>query len=264
MSTAVDRSQQLATLLRELRTLDTAAICDADKGMFSKATNNNNQYKGIKLLHSSMRPITNNNDYKNNSAAGNAIMVGVARTVQCTKRNDFLAVLRGLMEAQEGDVLMVDTGGSDRAVAGELFCLQAVQEGICGIVVDGPVRDSVHVQELVSSSSSDATETIRMYSTSVTPYSGDIQSPGSIQIPITCGGVVVEPDDIIVGDNDGVLAADMNTLQQLLPDAKAIFEVEARVKHGLLKGESLASMTNYADHIAARLEGKESSLGFKI
>ena len=252
-SAVADRSR-LEPLFQALRALDTAAICDADKGMFSKSNNENTgdyTYKGIKLLHPSMRPINPS------IAADNRVMVGVARTVQCAQRNDFLAVLRGLMEAQAGDVLMVDTCGSDRAVAGELFALQARQKGLCGIVVDGPVRDTVHVQELLASQ-------IRMYSTSITPYSGDIQSPGSVSVPISCGGVMVEPNDIIMGDNDGVLAADIDTLERLLPDAVTIFEIEAKVKERLMNGESLASMTNYEEHIAARLQGEPSSLGFNV
>jgi len=235
-----------------LQALDTAAICDADKGMFAKVDN----YKGIKLLNFSIRPVNPAGMHQTN-----AVMVGTAKTVQCTQRNDFLAVLRGLMEAQAGDVLMVDSCGSDRAVAGELFCLQALQRGISGIVVDGPVRDTIHIQQRPEVSSHTK---IRIYSTSITPYSGTIQSPGSTNVPIQCGGVRIESNDIIIGDNDGVLAADAETLQQLLPDAQAIFDLESKVKSRLLKGDSLADMSNLERHIAARLEGTQSSLVFKV
>lgn len=265
-------AKRMEPLLQALRALDTAAICDADKGMFSKQKNANQAYKGIKLLHPSLRPINNPN--KSTAGGGGEIsensgvpMVGLAKTVQCTKRNDFLAVLRGLMEAEteKSDVvLVVDTCGSDRAVAGELFCLQAIQKGLAGIVVDGPVRDTIHIQKLPLMCTQ--RNGFRMYATSRTPYSGSIQSPGSIDVSITLsGGIIVEPTDIIVGDNDGVLAADVDTLEQLLPDAQAIFNFEAKVKKELLEGrESLASMTNYAEHLAARLDGKPSSLAFKV
>ena len=229
-------------LLQELRKCDTAAICDADKVLKSQSAT----YKGIKLLKTEMKPV--------NAQSAKHVMVGMAKTVQCTKRNDFLAVLRGLMEAKEGDVLMVDTCNSDRAVAGELFCLQAIQKGLEGIVVDGPTRDSVFVQELSQ---------LRCYSTSLTPYSGSTQSPGSVDVSITCGGVSVDPGDIVVGDNDGVLVADAKTLEALLPQAKAICGAEARLKEGLLNGNSLDVLTNYKEHISHRIDGEASSLAFK-
>ena len=275
MSHSVDGSRW-ESLLPALRALDTAAICDADKGMFSKDNINdgNREYKGIKVLPPSLRPIHPqqlNTITGAHNISGTTTMVGWAKTVQCTQRNDFLAVLRGLMEVTTTEsnnqdvVLVVDTCGSDRAVAGELFCLQAL--GYCrmaGMVVDGPVRDTIHVQNNILQQQKQPL--FRMYATSVTPYSGTIQSPGCTDVSVTLsGGIVVEPTDIIVGDNDGVIAADADTLEQLLPDAQAIFDLEARVKEKLLKGEeNLASMTNYDDHLAARLAGKPSSLGFKV
>lgn len=233
-------------VLQALRQLDTAAICDADKIVISQL-DDGETYNGIKLLQPNMRPI--------NGQSAKHVMVGTAKTAQCTQRNDFLAVLRGLMEAEKGDILMVDTCDSDRAVAGELFCLQAIQKELGGIIINGPVRDTVWIQEL---------STVRCYSTSVTPYSGATQSPGTIDVPITCGGVTVDPGDIVVGDNDGVVVASLQTFETVLPVAKALCDGEAKIKEGMLKGRSLKVLTNYEEHIAARLAGNASSLGFTV
>jgi 4-hydroxy-4-methyl-2-oxoglutarate aldolase len=240
-------------LFKALQKLDTAAICDADKVVLAKNSNAGNRgYKGIRLMNQRIRPI---NVEKEESP--HRIMVGLARTVQCTKRNDFLAVFRGVMEAQAGDVLIVDTNKSDRAVAGELFCLQAAQKRVHGVVVDGPVRDSFYVKRMLP-------EQVRCYSSSITPYSGSTQSPGKTQVTVKCGDVLVNPGDIICGDNDGIVVADVATLEALLPDAQAIYESEAKIKARLLAGESLNLMTNFEDYLRARLAGEPSSLEFKV
>jgi len=92
----------------------------------------------------------------------------------------------------------------------------------------------------------------------------DTQSPGLVNVPINCGGVVVDPSDIVIGDNDGVVVADAETLEILLPKAKAIYEAEAKIKDLLIQGKGLAVSTNIEVHISARLAGKDSSLAFKV
>jgi regulator of RNase E activity RraA len=239
--------------LKELQQLDTAAICDADKIMLSRNEESEDPgYQGIKVMHQQLRPINSGK-----SSTATHVMVGYARTIQCTRRNDFLAVFRGLMEAEKGEILIVDTCGSDQAVAGELFSLQAIQKGVAGIVVDGPVRDTTFVKEF-------STETFRCYAASVTPYSGTTQSPGSMQVQVNCGAVPVNPGDIVVGDNDGILVADADTLESLLPEAKAIYSAEAKIKAKLLAGDNILSMTNYEEHIKARLAGDVSNLAFEV
>ena len=79
--------------------------------------------------------------------------------------NDFLAVLCALTELSTGDVLVVNTGGSTRAVAGSLFTTEASRRGCTGIVVDGPIRD-VNGLECFA------------FSTKVTPYAGTVQHLG--------------------------------------------------------------------------------------
>ena len=124
----------------------------------------------------------------------NSKLVGISRTVQCTVQNDFLAVLRGLDEAKSGEVLVVDTKGSTKAVAGGLFLTEASRKNLSGLIVDGPIRD----MNIVSKSKT------MCFSSSITPYSGTVQSLGETQVSIKCGGVDILPGDIIIGDVDGV------------------------------------------------------------
>ena len=180
---------------------------------------------------------------------GFATTVGLARTVQLPRPNDFLAVLSALTELSAGDVLIVNTGGSTRAVAGSLFTTEAMRRGVRGIVVDGPIRDVADLECFA-------------YSTKITPYAGTVQHVGEgvDASSVQCGGVTVNPGDIIFGDSDGVLCGSVDTFSACLHDAEHIVAAEQRLMEGMKVGVSLHSMTNFDEHFAARKEGLESSL----
>ena len=98
------------------------------------------------------------------------------------------------------------------------------------------------------------------YATCVTPYSGTTQSPGQMQTRIKCGGVIVNPGDIIVGDEDGIVAASVETLQSIIDQAEAIQLVEQDLMNGIVKeGKSLASMSNFHKHLEKRISKREDS-----
>lgn len=182
-------------------------------------------------------------------------MVGIARTVQLTDPNDFLAVLQGLDEAQPGEVLCVNTKGSTKAVAGGLFCQEAQRKNLSGIIIDGPIRDISSIQK----------GNIPCFSTSVTPYSGTIKSAGVVQAEeVKCGGVDVSPGDLIVGDCDGLVVGSIDTMEALIHVAENITSIERDLMIGMDKGLSLHSMTNYINHLAKIREGKDSSLEFVL
>jgi len=189
-------------------------------------------------------------------------MVGVAHTVAFTEPNDFLPVMRALaLEAKSDEVLVVNTLSSTRAVAGEIFGAEARRKGLAGIVIDGPIRDTAHLDQDDSS-----TECMRMYATGTTPYSGTTQSPGELQTPVACGGVEVRQGDIVMGDDDGILVGSFDAFSELIPIAKTIQEIEGTLVDGITcptKG-SLASMTNLEEHVQRRLEGKACNLEFRI
>eukprot|EP01083_Nonionella_stella_P001839 5283_1 len=183
----------------------------------------------------------------------NGPMVGVVRTVQLTESEDFLAVLRGLNDAKAGEVLCVNTMKSRKAVAGGLFLKEAQRKGLSGIIVDGTIRDIASMGE----------GSCFMYSKSVNPCSGSIQSPGVMQCDIDCGGVSVSPGEIVVADADGVIVAPADDLEEIIETAEIIMNVEASLVGAMSKGNSLHSLTNYEEHIEKRLKGEDSSLQFK-
>jgi regulator of RNase E activity RraA len=121
-------------------------------------------------------------------------LCGLAVTVQC-RPADNLMVHKALQVAKPGDIVVVSTCGSTTsAVFGELMCHTAAAAKLGGIVVDGAIRDVDGITRLG----------MPAYSRSVCPGSCDKDGPGEINVPISCGGTVVSPGDIVVGDDDGV------------------------------------------------------------
>lgn len=214
--------------LREaLLGVDCAALADADKS--------------IRVLDTGLRPVRTG-----------LRMLGTARTVRCN--DDFLAVVSALDGAAAGEVLVVDTGGSRRAVVGELFSLEAARRELSGIVVDGAIRDTATI----------ATLALPVWARSRCPCSGTTQHPGEIQVPVQCGGVTVRPGDIVFGDDDGVVVLDETEAVTLLPAAQRIVAVERAARARMARGESLLDMLNAREHTAARERGEDSALAFTI
>lgn len=179
-------------------------------------------------------------------------LIGRAYTLRAVE--DFMTLLVGLAEAQPGEVLVVDTGGSRHAVVGELFSIEAHRRGLAGIVVDGPIRDTVTIRTL----------DLPVYARSCSPVAGTTQKIFERQTPIVCGGVIINPGDILFGDDDGIVVASEAELAILLPVAEQIDARERMAIARMQGGENLHTMLNYTEHRAALDAGRESALRFLI
>jgi regulator of RNase E activity RraA len=149
-------------------------------------------------------------------------------------------------------VLVVDTRGSQRAVAGELFSKEAQRRGLAGLVVDGAVRDIAKVRAFG----------IPVYSRSVCPASGTTRRIYETQVPVRCGGVMVHPGDVLFGDDDGIVVASEAQLAGLIEAAQVIQKLEARTVERMERGESLLGMLNFDEHYRAIEAGRASKLTF--
>jgi len=108
---------------------------------------------------------------------------------------DNLMLHKAIDLAAPGDVLVATTCGNVTSAAfGELMCRAAKAKGLGGLVIDGAVRDVQAMTELG----------FPVFSRSVCPGGCDKDGPGEINVPISCGGTVVAPGDIVVGDADGI------------------------------------------------------------
>ncbi|ONI86468.1 dimethylmenaquinone methyltransferase [Actinosynnema sp. ALI-1.44] len=213
-------------LIDRFADVDTTAICDADKT--------------TRVMDSGIR-----------ARSAQPRVLGPAFTVRC--RDDFLGVLRAIETAQPGDVVVVDGGGRELALAGEMFARGALVRRLGGIIIDGGYRDIAYVSSCA----------LPIYSRFVTPMAGTTVKLGELQVPVTCGGVVVNPGDIILGDEEGVLVADPARVEGLLDAAAAVKQAESELAAHLAAGRTLSEGTNLADHVAALERGEPSKLSFK-
>lgn len=125
-----------------------------------------------------------------------APLLGTAFTVKAPA-GDNLLLHRALDLAGPGDVLVVDGGGyTGRALCGELMFTYALSRGLAGIVVDGAIRDSGQAAQM----------DWPVYARGVCADGPYKNGPGEINVPVSIGGRVVFPGDILVGDADGLIA----------------------------------------------------------
>lgn len=167
-------------------------------------------------------------------------LCGPALTVQ-TFRCDNLLLHAALEMARAGDVLVCDAGGVPGGGWGGLMTFMALKKGLGGIVTDGAVRDSA---ELIESG-------FPVYSAFVSPLGTFKESPGSVNIPISCGGVAVSPGDIIVGDDDGVAVIPLSRAEEVLEKCRATLQKERDILAGIEAGKSLFSLFGLDKKLAA-------------
>ena len=121
---------------------------------------------------------------------------------------DNLMVHKALDVIEPGDVIIVDAGASSmNAVLGDLISTKARHRGAAGFVIDGLVRDLQTIQELGD---------FPVFARGTTPIGPLHRGPGEINFPICCGGVVVNPGDLVVGDAMGVVIVPQAIAEELL------------------------------------------------
>jgi RraA family protein len=140
-----------------------------------------------------------------------AAIVGPACTVKVFP-GDNLMVHKALDIARPGDIIVVDAGGTRmNGVLGDLVAQKAKHRGIAGFIVDGLIRDLPGIQEI----------DFPVYAKGVTPIGPLHRGPGEINFPISCGGIVVNPGDLVLGDLNGVVVVRQEFAAQILERAYA-------------------------------------------
>ncbi|NWA03291.1 RraA family protein [Pseudomonas gingeri] len=145
-------------------------------------------------------------------------LVGTALTVK-TRPGDNLYIYKALMMLKPGHVLVIDgQGDTNNAVIGELIKLYALQRGCVGFVVDGAIRDVA------------CFENTPCYARAVVHCGPYKTGPGEINVPVSIGGMVINPGDIVVGDEDGLVAFSQEAAEDVLVKAREHEAHEERVK----------------------------------
>lgn len=137
-------------------------------------------------------------------------MVGTAFTVK-TSGGDNFPIHVATYSGGEGYVMIVDGGGyMERAYLGDLIMGAAQAVGYEGIVVDGCVRDTVGCLEMK----------FPVYSKGIIQDGPVKKDPGEINVPVTCGGISVNPGDLVMGGADGVTVVPRDKIYEVLEKAE--------------------------------------------
>ena len=141
--------------------------------------------------------------------AGGRVLAGPAFTVK-TRPGDNLFVHKAIDTALPGDILVVDAGGElTNAIVGEMMLTHAETRGIAGVVIYGAIRDYGHVRN----------HTFPVFAAGVTHRGPLHDGPGEINVSIAISGMVVEPGDLMIGDDDGLMCIPYDDTESIYPAA---------------------------------------------
>ena len=139
--------------------------------------------------------------------------MGRARPIEVRATNvipdePYVGEVAALAALEPGDVACYHVDPAvEAALFGELFAIAARAQGAVGAVLDGPVRDIRQMRDLG----------FPVFASSVSPY--DTKGRAEVvsdDVPVTCGGVLVSPGDLLVGDDDGVIVVPAATVDDVV------------------------------------------------
>jgi regulator of RNase E activity RraA len=164
-----------------------------------------------------------------------------------TRSGDFVTTLMGLAVAQAGDVLVVDNQGkADVALWGEITTAEAQRKGLAGLVVEGNVRDIEGIRS----------RKFPIFARGTVPRVVGRSSLGEVNVSIQCGGVMVRPGDIVVGDADGVVVVAREKADAVLRLTLDIVDYENRLLKKILRGLTQVEMFSLDEQFEALLKGR--------
>ena len=168
------------------------------------------------------------------SIAGNAVTV-------LSHPGDNMMIHAAVEVCQEGDILVVtNTGPSDHGMFGDLLATSLKKRGVRGLVIDAGVRDVAALREMG----------FPVWSRYVSPRGTEKATPGSVNRPVSIGGVSIDPGDIICADDDGVVAVPRADVTACLEASQSRLVREEKKRERLARGELSLDI----DGIRAKLE----------
>ena len=199
-------------------------------------------------------PVANVSDCMSRMTAGGARlrpmhaggrMAGPALTIK-TRPGDNLMIHKALQLAKPGDVIVVDGGGDlTNALVGEIMVGDAAKQGLGGFVMNGAIRDAGALRA----------GSFPVFAAGVTHRGPYKDGPGEINVPIAIDGMVIEPGDLVIGDEDGLLCVPFDDVERLLAAARQKQVVEDKMVADIQAGcfdrawvdETLARLNCYVE-----------------
>ncbi|KLU27179.1 RraA family protein [Caballeronia mineralivorans] len=165
-------------------------------------------------------PVANISDVMHRLTAGgprlrpyhaSGVLCGIALTVK-TRPGDNLMAHMALTMAQPGDVIVVDAAGDlTNSIIGERMMVNAQRRGFAGWVINGAIRDLEWVKR----------NTLPVFAAGISHRGPYKTGPGEINVPVAIDGMVIEPGDLVIGDDDGLLCVPFDQIEKIYEAARA-------------------------------------------
>ena len=180
-------------------------------------------------------PVANVSDSMHRMTAGGSrlrpmhrqgLLAGPALTVKA-RPGDNLMLHYALDIAEPGDVIVVDAGGDlSNALIGEMMVAYAVKRGVAGIVINGAIRDAANI----------GAGDFPLFAAGISHRGPYKDGPGEINVPIAIDGMVIEPGDLIIGDDDGLLCVPYDQVAEVYDRATAKHAAEEKQMRQIAEG----------------------------
>lgn len=218
----------MAVVVRSIRRADRAAT-DA-LAQFGVATVHEAQGRQG-LLAPYLRPI-----YPGARISGTAVTVSVPPA-------DNWMIHVAVEQCREGDVLVVaPTSHSDAGYFGELLATALMTRGVRGLVIDAGCRDVADLKEMG----------FPVWSRYVSAQGTIKESLGDVNIPIVCGGRLIDPGDVVIADDDGVVVVGRRDAVGVIDACRARAEKEAVSRRRYQAGELSLDVNSMREPLAAQ------------
>jgi len=198
--------------LRGLRELGAATVHEAQGGTGALDS-------GMKPIDASMR------------------VAGPAFTVDA-RPADNLMLHYAMLKARPGDVLVVDAKGFlEAGVWGDVFTEQAMKMGLAGLVINGAVRDAGAI----------IAAGFPVFARGLSIKGTGKHQPGRINVPVVIGDVQIQPGDIVIGDQDGLVAVARAGADAVLAAGRAREQKETAYREQIRNGATTVDLLDLAE-----------------